>query len=472
MKFTILSHAGMLIEDDNTSVLIDPWLIGSCYWRSWWNFPEPVPELIQNIKPDYIYLTHLHWDHFHGPSLRLFDKETKIIVPLVHTHRMVDDLNSLGFKNVIEVPHGQGISLGKELRLHSYQFGLGSDSAPVITNGRTTLFNMNDCKFFGLPLKKIKSDFPKIDFLFRSHSSAAPLPYCVEDYEQYYQQPRSAQDYIEEFSNCAMTVGAKYAIPFASNHCFLHRETKKYNGTAVLPNHVSEFLNDRAKQLKYDTQCMVMPPGSSWDDHDMFKICSFDYDNAADQVTLLSQKHEITLDQQYAKEEKAIGSFKAFSAYFNKMMKSLPSWLSIFIKVRLLFEVQEANDTKFWLLDLTTKEVSEVTANTSARVVIRVAASVLNDCTRKKMFSTWTPSKRLSIVFPDGDASAEVSAFFSLLDLYENDFFPMHLHLTPRYLGIWLIRWREFVEFTSLVIKHKVLKKPFRSSALFPVGQQ
>src|SRR5208283_2517031 len=111
MKFTILSHAGLLIEHQGVRVVCDPWLLGSCYWRSWWNFPEPKRELIDALKPDYIYITHLHWDHFHGPSLKLFDPETKIIVPFTPTTRMVRDLKSLKLKNVIEIPHGGELEL-------------------------------------------------------------------------------------------------------------------------------------------------------------------------------------------------------------------------------------------------------------------------------------------------------------------------------------------------------------------------
>jgi L-ascorbate metabolism protein UlaG (beta-lactamase superfamily) len=68
LKFTILSHAGMLVEHQGTSVPIDPWLTVSCYWRSWWNFSEPDEELIENLKPDFVYITHLHWDYFRNSS--------------------------------------------------------------------------------------------------------------------------------------------------------------------------------------------------------------------------------------------------------------------------------------------------------------------------------------------------------------------------------------------------------------------
>ena len=43
-----------LAEHKGVSVVCDPWLIGSCYWRSWWNFPEPDPRLIENLHPQFI----------------------------------------------------------------------------------------------------------------------------------------------------------------------------------------------------------------------------------------------------------------------------------------------------------------------------------------------------------------------------------------------------------------------------------
>ena len=50
MKFKILSHAGMTVEGKGKTLLFDPWLIGSCYWRSWWNFPEIDREELREIE--------------------------------------------------------------------------------------------------------------------------------------------------------------------------------------------------------------------------------------------------------------------------------------------------------------------------------------------------------------------------------------------------------------------------------------
>lgn len=69
MKFQIVSHAGLLVCGGDIQLVCDPWIVGSTYWRSWWNDPPVRRELIDSLKPDFIYLTSVHWDHFQGPSL-------------------------------------------------------------------------------------------------------------------------------------------------------------------------------------------------------------------------------------------------------------------------------------------------------------------------------------------------------------------------------------------------------------------
>ncbi len=59
MRFQVLSHAGLLLEGRGVSLLVDPWLVGSSYWRSWWNYPPVSPELVANLRPTHIYLTHV-----------------------------------------------------------------------------------------------------------------------------------------------------------------------------------------------------------------------------------------------------------------------------------------------------------------------------------------------------------------------------------------------------------------------------
>ena len=47
-KIQFLSHASCLVKTNKVNILMDPWLIGSYYWRSWWNYPPVKEGLINN----------------------------------------------------------------------------------------------------------------------------------------------------------------------------------------------------------------------------------------------------------------------------------------------------------------------------------------------------------------------------------------------------------------------------------------
>lgn len=55
MKITFLGHASLLIETENTTILVDPFISG--------NEKASGKISIQNLNPDYILVTHAHQDH-------------------------------------------------------------------------------------------------------------------------------------------------------------------------------------------------------------------------------------------------------------------------------------------------------------------------------------------------------------------------------------------------------------------------
>ena len=469
MKFTVVSHACIYVEDKGKSILIDPWLIGSSYWRSWWNFPEPDKALVDRLDPDYIYITHLHWDHFQGPSLRLFPRDTKVLVPKMPTTRMVRDLNSLRFHNVDEIGHGQAMELWEGFTLTAYQFGPAfTDSAIILSDGKTTIFDANDCKLFGLPLRQITKNHPSIDFTLRSHSSANPLPYCIEGYEEKFPEVRTKQSYAEEFTNFCLHVGSRYAIPHASNHCFLHRETVHFNDTATDPALVCDHYNNKAGGLGLESSCVVMAPGSSWDDTTGFDLSEFDYTKKEEYVAKLQDKYREKMLKQYEREESAKGNFAAFSNYFTRMINAIPGVMRKTLFPKIVFKVIENNEQHYWLLDFPTADVRELDGPHPADFMIEIPALVINDCCRKHMFSTWTPSKRLKII-TENTSLFKLKLFFELLDLYENEGFPLRNNFSKRQLGVRLTRWREYVEFVVVVFKYKILRREFVIGDLFPV---
>jgi len=471
MKFTILSHAGLLAEHNGVRLVCDPWLVGSCYWRSWWNFPEPDPRLIDNLHPQFIYLTHLHWDHFHGPSLKkYFDPKTTVLVPKVPTRRMVDDLHWLGFHDVIEIPHGRSQHLGPDFELRSYQFGLTVDSAAVISGGGYTLFNCNDCKFFGLPLRQVLSDHPKIDFIFRSHSSASPVPLCVENHEKLLPVNDASYDSADQFARCAIFTAARYAVPFASNHCFLHAETRHFNSTATTPDLAKKRYVQIAAQAGVATECMVMPPGSSWSDTSGFDIVPFDFAHRQSYVDMMLERNAAKLSQNAAAESAAVADFQAFKAYFEPFLRAVPALIRRRKLSPLVFRVNDSQGAHHWCIDPLRGEITVVEEPPAECVVFEVHAAVLNDCARQRMFSVWSASKRIKIHLPSVDALRHANLWFTLLDLYEVDMLPLRKNFSLRALGVRLRRWREPLEVANIVFRRLFLRQRFSVSRIYPLS--
>jgi UDP-MurNAc hydroxylase len=471
MKFVVLSHAGLLVEHHGIRLVCDPWLIGSCYWRSWWNFPEPDPQLIENLEPQFIYLTHLHWDHFHGPSLRkLFDPKTRIIVPKVPTRRMLDDLKWLGFHNVTEVPHGGTVRLGDDFELRSYQFGLGVDSAAVISGGGRVLFNCNDCKLFGWPLRQVLRNHPRIDFMFRSHSSASPVPHCVEGHEALLPPDDGRYDSADQFARCALYAKARYAIPFASNHCFLHEETRQFNATATTPDLAMRRYAALAAASIAPTECVVMPPGSSWSETDGFAIQPFDFAGRDDYVEGMLTRNSEKLEANAAVEAATVADWAAFQHYFSEFLAAIPWFIKRWRLSPMCFRVADSTGMHCWNVDPGRGIAAEIASPSDDSVVLTVHAAVLNDCANHRMFSVWTASKRLRIRLPSAAALSQVNLWFTLFDLFETDLLPLRKNLSPRSLGVRIRRWREPLEVANILFRRVAFREKFSVARIYPLG--
>ena len=140
VRFTVVGHSCLYVETSAGTILVDPWLLGSCYWRSWWHFPPSADVQPEWFNPDYIYLTHHHFDHFHYPSMRKMDRRVHVLVPRFGVDVMEGEVRGLGFGRVTELPHGQVAELGGGVRVASFQYGFDdtSSSSPTATTSSST----------------------------------------------------------------------------------------------------------------------------------------------------------------------------------------------------------------------------------------------------------------------------------------------------------------------------------------------
>ena len=444
MKFQILSHAGMSLEGAGVNLVFDPWLVGSTYWRSWWNYP-PVPrELIEGLRPDFIYLTHIHWDHFQGPSLRKFNRSTPIIVPKGNYSRMKQDLHSMDFENVIELKHRESMELSPGLRITSYQCGVFLDSAVMVECEGYTLFNANDAKFMGLPLREILRRHPKIDFVFRSHSSANSF-LCYEIIDKPSEPVDDTARYIRNFANFARTCGARYAIPFASNHCHLHKDVFHFNRLVQTPHMVKEHFE---KHHIESPIVKIMVSGDSWSSEKGFVIRQNEILENRDQFLkrYRKSKQEI-LERYYRQEERVVVKLGQLEKYFHKFFQTIPFLVRFFFKDQRIAYVLHAGEQKYFFeVDVFAGKVRQLDTvdDSTHSMQIHTSTMIMRDCMAKDLFGHLGISKRVRFRTTFGKKKYLHILDF-LFNMYEYDMLPVRRNFQRRSVETWLLRWREVI---------------------------
>jgi UDP-MurNAc hydroxylase len=454
MKFSILSHACLYVEHGGAALMVDPWLLGSAYWRSWWNFPPVDTEAVKRLRPTHIFVTHIHWDHFHGPSLRHYGKDTPILIPKDRYDRMARDLDAMGFRNVTAIPHACDFELGEGLVIRPYLFFPFTDTALLIRSPRTVLLDANDCKIVGLPLQQILNDFPRIDFTLRSHSSANPRA-C----HQYLGEADVALDdrehYLRSFCNFMRAVRPRYAVPFASNHCHLHRDTLRFNRMIQTPLDVAAGFEQFRREHAVPTQLKVMLPGSSWSEEAGFDLA--DTAVFAERDAWLERylrENAQKLERYSALEGKARVTSEDMQHFFDAFLRAVPWPMRLVFRGRRIWMAAEGGATPgAWWIDVWGKQVREATPEELARAGLRIhiPAIVLRQSLRMNMFGHAGISKRVRYLASRSEMK-RLELFEFLLELYEVELLPLRRNFSRRSLQSWARRWRELLLYLHILL--------------------
>ena len=111
MQAISLGHAGILVRANGKTIVCDPWFVPA-FFASWFVFPrnDQLPdELMHEVcNPDFLYISHLHGDHFDERFLtERMNKNATVLLPGFPTREMERTFNSLGFKNFIRTTNAQ-----------------------------------------------------------------------------------------------------------------------------------------------------------------------------------------------------------------------------------------------------------------------------------------------------------------------------------------------------------------------------
>jgi len=454
LKF--LSHASIIVSSNGKSLLMDPWLIGSCYWRSWWNYPPIKPELKTNLNVDAIYITHIHWDHWHGPTLKkLFSKDTLIITHDEPNKRSIIDLKSIGFNNIKLLKHGESMHIG-DIKITPYQFGLFlNDSALVIETPDFKLLNANDCKIAGTSLRYILDKHDKFDFALRSHSSANDrVCYSVKDSDLILDDK---DHYSRSFVLFMDAVKPKYAIPFASNHCHLHKDVYELNNIINDPFKLKGFIDK--KGLMKDIELKIMISGDSWNSEKGFQISEDGkdfYSNKDLNISIYKDSVEGVLEEFYKLENRLKPNSRIIKM-FEEQILSIPKFKRKKFK-NYFYKLVLFNDNKQWSYEVYpySGKVEKCDSHLNNGSEVRVPIKIFIDSVSMNMFHHSSISKRNKYIFENENLLKKYESFQDLLEYVELGVFPLRFKYFINIVKSYIRRWREIiVYFRAFILKRK-----------------
>src|SRR4051794_3028017 len=231
MLATSLGHAGILIETRLGSIVCDPWF-EPAFFGSWFVFPrndQLSADLRARIEAaDYLYISHLHGDHFDEPWLsEHIRRDIKVLLPGYPTHELERRLRGLGFADFVRTSDGELTDLGGlQVAIHvetSITDGPGGDSALVVSDGETRIVNQNDCRT--TDLNALRAHGP-VDLHWLQYSGAIWYPMVYDE------PPARMRELVDAKVDGQFTRAMKYVealdaravVPSAGPPCFLDPE--------------------------------------------------------------------------------------------------------------------------------------------------------------------------------------------------------------------------------------------------------
>lgn len=443
MRFTVIGHACLRIETSGPTILVDPWLVGSCYWRSWWHLPLEEPPTPELLSPDVIYLTHHHFDHFHYPSMRMIDKGAEVLCARFGVDVMAGEVRDLGFRTVSELPHGEVRELAPGVRVASYQYGF-DDTAFVVADGDTVLADLNDCKIRGRALRQIAEDFGPVTFLLKTHSWAQSYPNLYEAEDPADLTLLSRQTYLDEFVDAVRTLQPRYAVPFANMVAFLHPESWPVNDVMITPDEVAEAF--AAAQGVAASELVPMSPGDRWSDEGGFELSGQRWwDGRVATMEAAARQVAPLLEATAAEEAGRHLEWTAFEGHLDAFLHAIPRpVLRALLKRPIVFEVPD-DDRPYWVVDGRRRRVwRQSTLPPDHASVVRVAPAVLADAIDKHILHFVHGSMRIRVALAPGGVNEDL-AFWGLLMIFEIGYLPARHLASRRFLdAVWRRRREAF----------------------------
>ena len=229
MKVTYFGQACTLIDVGGLRILTDPWLTEGAYFGTWYHThvlaeagitPETFPKNV-----DYIFLSHEHEDHLDPETLKHFRPDTPVLICKFPTPKFRRHLESLGLTAIRELPSGETITLGDDVK--ATIFGTAeytNDAALFVEGDGHTVFNETDCKLGYADLQRLGQRGVDIGFYMFSGANWYPMMYDYPDDVKRALTQRRRQSLLRSLAKRVQLTRPKIAVPAAGPCTVLDEE--------------------------------------------------------------------------------------------------------------------------------------------------------------------------------------------------------------------------------------------------------
>jgi UDP-MurNAc hydroxylase len=260
----------MRIETGAGSILCDPW-VNPAYFASWFPFPDNSQldwESLGNC--DYLYVSHLHRDHFDAAHLtRFVNKDATVLLPEYPTSELEDQLRDIGFRRFLATSSGEVHELDGGLRvmiqaLTSPTDGPIGDSSLWVEYDGVRLLNQNDAR---------PTDLVPFDELGHVHAHMLQFSGAIW-YPMVYELPHAAKTafgkqkrdrQMDRTIRYIDDLRASWVFPIAGPPCFLDEELWQFND--IFGDEGNIFPDQYAFLQHYEglgrTNGVILLPGST-----------------------------------------------------------------------------------------------------------------------------------------------------------------------------------------------------------------
>jgi L-ascorbate metabolism protein UlaG (beta-lactamase superfamily) len=271
MKLTYFVNTMMLLEGRNTRVLCDPWVTFDAESRSGlYNFPETdyTREEIAAIKPDFIYLTHTHADHFDPETLALFPKDTPFIVSWYKDNFTERAVRRLGFTDVRVCPLVDGLALKGDDHCWIEPSAVYSDvdSIALFRIDGVSVLNANDNPFHEEQCRHFVEKHGPPDAACVPYGFQGPYPMFYENLSVEEKQAESNKKKLRNYDIVAdyvRTLKPKYLIPLAGGAIYGGKKAlmMKYSGVG----NAEEAVEHAKAQCQEDFEPIFLTSRNAFD---------------------------------------------------------------------------------------------------------------------------------------------------------------------------------------------------------------